>query len=619
MKKVYYLFLLLSCINLVGCDLAKNHSKIDREGDLEVQDYRDLFSPRDVDTEEASDLNNIPPLMPYVAGLSDNLKPMPLVSVNLNQSVPLRDALFELAKEAEYDLELDPGIRGSIIFTARNKPFDVVIKRISDVAGLRYKFEEETLRIEVDNPYSEAYKIDFLNVVRNSNSTISNDISVVSGEGTDTGSSFSTDTTSESNFWAELEGNVSQILNVSGSHDSLRTSRDPRLNVTDPRPVPVEQAGASGNGGEENLNANTGGQQQEQNPPQAVLQVDSLPLDEVEESSGGSDEEGGPSFSINRQAGIILVYATQKQHEEVASYLALVKKTLTSQVLIEAKILEVTLSDEFSTGIAWNDIDLLGDGFLSFTSGTIDDGGFISGVRPVLNPAVAPPTNFSVGFAGNDALAVVEAVSRFGTVKALASPRLTVLNNQPAILNVATNVVYFDIEIDRTDGTDSNPPTLEVESDVESVPEGVLINVIPSIDLDSRSISMALRPTVTTIESFVDDPSVAFVAGDTGLTNAVPQVNIQEIDSVINMHSGEAIVMGGLMQDRVESTQAGVPGLSEIPLAGSLFRNQGDQITKTELVIFLKATILDGGNSTIHNTDRDFYKKFSGDRRPFKL
>ncbi len=618
MKKIYFTFLLLSFVNLSGCDLARNYTKIDREGDMEVQDYRDLFAPREAENDVDAADDVIPPFMPYVAGLSDGLKAMPLVSVNLNQSVPLRDALFELAKEADYDLELDPNIRGSIIFTARNKPFDAVIKRISDVAGLRYSFEDDILRLELDSAFSKTYKIDFLNVVRNSTSSISNDISVVSGEGADTGSNFTADTATESNFWGELETNLAQILNVPGSYNSLRTAKDPRLNVTDPRPVAVEQTGTAGDAGEENLNANTVAQQSEQNPPQAVLQVDSLPLDE-DDGTQSDEEETEISFAVNKQAGIILVYAPQKQHEQVQKYLTLVKRAMTSQILIEAKILEVSLSDEYSAGIAWNEIDFLGDGFFGFQSGSIVDGVLTGNVRPGLTPNVDPATNFRLGIAGSDGLAVADAVSRFGTVKALASPRLTVLNNQPAVLNVATNVVYFELEIDQTDGTDNTPPRTEVESEIKSVPEGVLINVIPSIDLDNNSISMALRPTVTTIESFVNDPGVAFIAGDTGLTSPVPQVNVQEIDSVINMESGQAIVMGGLMQDRVESTQRGIPVMSELPIAGALFRNQADSIRKTELVIFLKATIVNGGNQTIHETDRDFYKKFSGDRRPFKM
>ncbi|MCB9973336.1 MAG: type II and III secretion system family protein [Rhodospirillales bacterium] len=625
---MYIVLSLVSLIGLTGCDLAKNYTKVDREGNLEAQDYRDAFAPREAEVDEAAAADDsIPPLMPYVAGLSDNLKPMPLVSVNLNQSVPLRDALFELAKEAEYDLELDPNIRGSIIFTARNKPLDVVVDRIADVAGLRYQFVDDTLRIELDSPYSKTYKIDFLNVIRNSDSEITNSISVVSGDGADTGSKFKANTSSEGDFWAELEANISQILNVQGSY--MRTTRDPRLNVTDPKPVPVEQAGASEGGKASSAQGGAGapsanGQQPSAEPPQAVLQVDSLPLDEEDSSrkkgrSSSTKEEPEISFSINKQAGIILVYAPDKLQKQVQKYLDLVRKTVTSQVLIEAKVLEVSLTDEFATGISWGDINLLGDGVLNFQSGTAA-GGFITGMRPSLNPVTNPTTDLSIGVIGNDAQALMEAVSRFGTVKALASPRLTVLNNQPAVLNVATNVVYFELEINITDGTTTTAQRTEIQSDIKTVPEGILINVMPSIDLETGMISMSVRPTVTSVEDFVDDPGFAFAASTVGsnLSNRVPQVNVQEIDSVINMASGQAIVMGGLMQDRSESSQSGIPMLSEIPLAGNLFKNQGDKISKKELVIFLKATILDSG-SNVHDTDKDFYKMFSNDRRPFKM
>jgi general secretion pathway protein D len=620
-----FLCLSLAVLALSGCDLAKNHTKIDREGNREFQDYRDAMAPRLPDVSDMDpEVDEIPPLMSYVAPVSDNLKPMPLVSVNLNQSVPLRDALFELAKEADYDLELDPNIRGSIIFTARNKPFDQVVERIADIAGLRYKFNEDTVRIELDSAYSKTYKIDYLNMIRNSNSSISNDVSVVSGEGTDTGSQYSTETISENNFWLEMESNISQILNVPASYNNLRTLRDPRLTVTNPQPVAVERTGAAGEEGAAVVEGAEGeptavAQPQEvSEPPQAVLEVESLPLDEETNQNnrgGNNNDEPEISFSINKQAGALLVYAPQRMHEQVQSYLELVKKAITSQVLIEAKVLEVTLRDEFSAGINWDSFDILGgDVALGFSSGNVTDT-----VRGTFDPTISPDTNFRLGFFGNDAQAVVDAVSRFGVVKALASPRLTVLNNQQAVLNVATNLVYFEIDIETT-STDAGTET-EIDSEIRNVPEGVLINVQPSIDLETGTISMAVRPTITRVVSSVADPAVAFAAARAGasdIQSLIPQVNVQEIDSVIRMHSGQAVVMGGLMQDRVESTQNGVPALSELPLAGVLFRNQNDVIEKTELVIFLKATIIEGSDS-IHNTDRDLYKMFSSDRRPLDM
>ena len=160
-----------------------------------------------------------------------------------------------------------------------------------------------------------------------------------------------------------------------------------------------------------------------------------------------------------------------------------------------------------------------------------------------------------------------------------------------------------------------------MDSEIKNVPEGVLINVQPSINLDDRSVSMAVRPTVTRIVGTIDDPAVAFVAQglDTPISSPIPIVNIQEMDSVVKMNSGEALIMGGLMQDRTDSGQSGVPVLSEIPLLGSAFRQQLDQVQKTELIVFLKATIIDNGNDTISKVDRDMYKRFSGDRRPLRM
>jgi MSHA biogenesis protein MshL len=600
-KNTFWIFLLVAVLFLNGCDLSKNYTKIDREGDLEFQDYRDALGPRDPAIGDEAGLDSgVPPLMSYVSPVSEDLKAMPLVSVNLNQTVPLRDALFELAKEADYDLVLDPNIRGSVIFTARNKPFDKVIERIADIANLRYEFDEDSLRIQVDSPYTHIYKLDYLNIIRQSTSSISNDVSVVSGEGTDTGSRFETETTSESDFWTALEANISQMLDVSLGAPSMRTVNDPQITVSEPRPVPANEVATT----------------EDDSAPQAVLQVDSLPVG-MDNDNAATDER--VAYSINRQAGTLMVYAPKKVQDKVAEYLDTIRKTMTSQVLIEAKVMEVTLNDEFAAGIDWDAFDFFGgDISMRFRSGDSDSSGVINLARGALDPATSPETNFRLGIFGNDAQAVVDMVSRFGVVKALASPRLTVLNNQSAVLNVATNLVFFEIDIETQ--VDEGTRETTVDSEIRNVPEGVLINVHPSIDLDTNTISLALRPTVTRVVSSVADPGVAFVAAEAGTTieSLIPQVNVQEIDSVIRINSGEAIVMGGLMQDRTESEQNSLPGLGELPIAGSLFRNQTDRIQKTELVIFLKATIVENGN-TVHDADRDLYRKFSKDRHPFKL
>lgn len=602
-------------IGVGGCDLANNTLKTDRTSGMEFQDYRDAMAPREHDLDEGSDAqgNTIPQFQSYVADNTVSTKPVPLVSISVNQSVPLRDVLYELAEQADYDLELDPNIRGAIIFTARERPFDQVVERISEIAGLRFRFEDDVMRVELDKPYNKTYKIDYLNYIRSNTGSVRNDIAVVSGDGADTGSTFEASTTSEADFWGELGANVQQILG-NAANRSLATTRDPRITAAERNPDVAAVAPQTDAAGNVTVAA-----------PDAVLNVEALPLEDdlnTSSNTASNEAEGAFSFAVNKQAGLITAFASDRAHKELEEYLNKVRRSVTSQVLIEAKILEVSLQDQFAAGIDWQ--ALAGsEGLLRFT-GPVSGGTLVNPTDVVSNrPEIgisslsgATNSNFFAAYLGNDINVLVNAIQGFGTVKALASPRMTVLNNQSAVMNVATNQVFFEIDINRTQGTDGQGDTIEIDSEIRNVPEGVLMNVIPSIDLDNRSVSLSLRPTITRVVGQRQDPAVSFVAPD--IVSLIPELNVQEIDSVIKVNSGQAIVLGGLLQDRVESINEGVPVVSEVPVLGNLFKKKGDDIQKTELVILLKATIVEG-NNTVHNTDKDLYRQFSQDRRPFKL
>lgn len=593
-----------------GCDLANNHTKIDRSANNEFQDYRDALAPRENGFDSSFVASDVPDFQPYVAENVEKMPPMPLVSIAINQSIPLREALFELAKQADFDIELDPRIQGSVIFTARNKPMDVVIDRICEISGLRYKIDGTTLRIELDTPYSKNYKIDYLSFVRTNDSKMTTDVSVASSGGGESGgvsggSSFSVTSKAESDFWTELDANIKQILTSNATGSYLKTSSDPDITLststgvvppvppmdgaslqdvrpqagteyrisspmsipsapegqvsvppalTAPEEVPVpsndvlaptaapvapQPAPVTLDGGSATAVAPVSA------PP--TLRIESLPSNLSGQSAGQNQVQFTPTFSINKQAGVISVFANERLHKQISEYLEEVKRSTTAQVLIEAKVLEVSLSDEFATGIDWSLLDRIGD---FSVSGTFAKPSFTTASTNVI----------TAGFSGNDISSFVSALSRFGTVHALASPRLTVLNNQSAVLNVAKNQVYFELDIQRdttTDGTNSTVNT-DINSDIKTVPEGVLINVLPSINLDKRVVSMQVRPTVTKIADYVNDPSVTFASGGT-IESKIPIVRVQEVDSVLNMKSGEIMVMGGLLQDSTNSTQEGVP------------------------------------------------------------
>lgn len=627
--QIFPVILLSSLILITGCDFVSNQFKADRDRNLEMQDFKDGLSSRVEQLEKNSAASNgrggnasIPSFQPYISNMTENMKPMPLVSISVNQSVSLRDVLFELAQQAEYDLELDPRIRGSIIFTARNKPFDVVVRKIAELADLRYRFEDDMLRVELDLPYSKLYKIDYLSYIRTNEGSIRNNVTVVTGEGTDTGSTFQAISESRSDFWGELDLNLQQILGSSAAN-RRSTSTNPRITATEQNPD-VQAVSPTV---DENGNVIV-------SPPDAVLNVESLPEDEEEQQQFGSNASAdndpfAPTFSLNRQAGIVSVFANDKTQKKVAEYLSVLRRASTAQVLIEAKILEVGLTDEFITGIDWRSMGLLSGeitaNYLGSGAGILDT--FRGGTTATAAQSIISPTgatqatnsNFVLGYMGNDIEAVAQAISGFGTVRALASPRLTVLNNQSAVLNVANNIVYFELDVDVT--TEDGVTQTNVDSDIRNVPEGVLVNVQPAINLDKGTISMALRPTITRVVNRVNDPAIQFVTAQnniTGVESSIPEVNVQEIDSVINVRSGQAVVLGGLLQDRTFSSEEGVPGLMEVPMFGAMFKKHRDITTKTELVILLKATILDPGKG-VDDTDKDIYRQFSGDRRPFKL
>lgn len=619
---LFYIFAGVLITGLSSCDLARNHSQMDRDSNMDIQNFRDGLSPREISEQEIAEFekdSTRPEFSSYVSEPDGFDEPTPLVSVSVNQNVPLRDVLFELAKQADLDLEMDPNITGSIIMTARNKPLDSVIQRISKLAGLRYELDGKSLRVENDYPYQKTYRMPYLNILRSSatNVTTSVEISGSQGEGTsgntNTGSNYTMDTTSEGDFWTEINNSIEHILSEDVNASLSKTQADPDISVSVSQPAPV--AGTSGN-----------------TPPSARLNVQSLPTSGGSQTNirrgGQGGAQGGAlaaTYSINRQSGLLTIYAPERQQKKIRNFLNDLKQQATSQVLIEAKVLEVRLSDEYSAGINWSAL-IEGPGSLVTDTSFFNPGG---ASRPTLTPDVT--YNFNISAAVDNVSVFVDAISRFGTVRALASPRITVLNNQPAMLNVTESRVYFDIDVDSENDENfagQDRVTIEIDSETFSVPEGVLINVIPSIDHESNSTMLVLKPTVTRVVGFVENPAsaaaVAIVEGDIGneladVSTTVPELSVQEFDSVINLRSGEVAVLGGLLEDRLESDREGVPIASEIPFFGNLFRAQGDKIEKSELVILIKTTILDSASGTVHDTDRELYKQFARDRRPFKL
>lgn len=602
---------------LSSCDLAENYTKMDRSGDLSFSEYRKemLGKPAAIDPYARDENANVPEMMSLDAAdlrRSNISGKIPLVSVSVNQMVSLREILFDLADRADFDLILDPGIVGSVIYTAKNKPFDQVIDEISDLAGLKYEFKGRLLRLEVDRPYMKRYRLTYLNLVRGFTSSVNASVSVSSGEGgAGNGSSFALNSSSQLDFWNDLTANIAQIMSLSEEFNTvLRTAQDPSVEVIEVSAASSEEDESSedGESSSEDEEGEEGEEGEESSSEESTSDSsessDGGSEDGGADASGGSEEEDAVSFIVNRMAGLITVFGTDRQHKLIDEYLEEIKRSVATQVLIEAKILEVQLTDEFSSGINWTTVfrESMGITNLSF-----------SATAPQFIPAQTGNLTFT--FDGADLDTTIQAISRFGTVRALASPRVTVLNNQSAVLSVAKNRVFFELEIEQT--TEDGVTETDISSEVNTIPEGVVVNVFPAVNPDTKEIMMSLRPSVTRIDDVVNDPAVAFL-NVPGVESEIPIVDVREIDTVVNMLSGEVVVIGGLIQDRSVAQQEGIPVAKEMPILGGLFRNQGDKTDKYELVVMLRATVLDG-RSTIHPTDKRLYKTMAADRRPFNI
>lgn len=564
----------------------RNMGEIDPDLHLKRDDFERMGHENKKNPDGATNAKAPPPI-PSVAPILAAPRPpqigeTKLVSISVTDDVPLKDVLIELARLAKVDIELDSSIEGGISFIANDKPFNQVVERIANLAGLRYNMKNGVLRVERDTPFVETYPLDFLNITRNGSGSVEISTSVLSGgvaeggDGFSTGSSSNISTEISSDLWESLQNNVAMILNY----------------------IPEQTMSDIGTG-------------------------------EDEEEEAEEEGETTNRFVINREAGVLSASATQRQHKLLETYLNKLRRHMSAQVLIEAKIVEVELFDKFQSGIDWSSV--IGrtrvdnfftqsvDGIGETTFGLLSLPG---GSDPATNVGRVPGQAGYQGLGGLDV--AVQLAESFGTTRTLSSPRLHATNNQLAVLTFAENRIFFDIEVTEEEaqlddnGNVISPPGLEISGDPVAIPIGIILNLVPSINLDSNEVTLNVRPTLSRQVGQVEDPVVSLVAQSAGfnLQNFIPVVEVRELDSIMKMKSGQVMVIGGLMEEISENTDLGVPWFSEIPLLGNAFKSQIKDRTKTELIIFIRASIVNSGQSTYEPADRNVYDTFVDDPRP---
>ncbi len=551
----------LVCTSLVSCSDAdgdfSSADPIDRVAGLSVDDYKAALQKK---KERINSIEKKAPPIPtpsssLVAPRAPKIGSNKTVSLSVTDEVPLKDVFIELSRLSDVDIEVDPSITGGVIFKVQDKPFGEVIERLTSLAKLRYSVTSGVLRIEPDYAHIINYPVNFLNLSRSGSGGVSVSTSVLSASAADSGGL------------------------TTGGQSAVTASYDGDL-------WPSVESGIT-----------------------AII----------------GDAEG-VYVNINRQGGVISVNANDEIHDRVGNYLKQVSDYYSSQVLVEAKVVEVQLNDQFRSGVNWSDFNILsGLGF-----------GDISITTPGASSTDFPASVASIDFSrdGGDLAAAVDLVQIFGTTRTISSPRIVSMNNQQSIFTFARNEIYFTVSIEEeteeVEGGD-DITTLNVESEVNSVPIGIILSVQPSIDEKRGEIIMNLRPTISrTTGVNVPDPGFAlqvasilarfpgeFPENVADLTNSIPEVEVRELDTVLRMKTGEVMAIGGMIEQRDNNIDSGVPFISEIPIFGNAFKSVEKESNTVQTVILLKATIIPGYG--VDARDQEFYNKFSTEPRPFEF
>lgn len=561
---------------------------------MQPSDYHLIDTPGATLQATRPEQGDIPPVVK-----APMLPPPPRVQPDLETysvvvaDVEIGELLFAMARDARINVDVHPAVTGRVTVNAIEQTLPQILSRLSRQIDLRYEFDGDNLLVMPDLPFVRHYPVDYVNIERSAQSTtsIATQISSAGGSAlgtTGSGQANNNSTTAIQNsstnqFWRTLLSNVRELVGVSQG-DQTEAGQDTTADSGDPG-----QSSDSSAGGTDTDNATADGEQTDQLSPAAN------------------------TVFANRETGILTVRARQQDHERVREFLDQVMNAARRQVLIEATIAEVQLSEDFQQGVNWQKLRLDGSGW-AFTqqpggvdalgTGTTPGSGPGGLVFPTPAPAGGLPGGASANGAPNPSLGVLRYLNSgsngdigfalsllqsFGKVKVLSSPKISVMNNQTAVLKVVDNRIYFTIDVQVTPGTDTTAPLVTYTSTPNTVPVGFVMSVTPQIK-QTGAVTMNVRPTISRIIGFVNDPNPALAQN--GVTSRIPEIQTREIESILKVASGDIAVMGGLMQESINDTTDAVPGPASLPLVGGLFKYRNDSARKSELVIFLRPVVI---------------------------
>ncbi len=512
-------------------------------------------------------------------------------------NAPANQVFMGIVNGTRYSMLVSPEINSAISVTLKDVTVFEALDAIREMYGYEYKIDGTRIYIQPLTMQTRIFKVNYLvgrrfggSDTRVHSGSIGTAPSSTSTSGTTSTTSGQTGIVQESStiytatrndFWADLE-------------DSVRTVIGCRM--------PTRTSGAS--------TATTG-----------MTGGASAAARSVETVAGRGVEgcEGGRSVVINPQSGVVVVRAMPNEQRDVSVFLKASQLSVERQVMLEAKILEVELNDGYQAGVNWA-------GIANFTKTSIALGrssnGFVanSGTNPGVqlatstinangtptltttldginvNPLLTATQGvFGFAVANQNFASLLEFLQTQGNVQVLSSPRIATLNNQKAVLKVGVDEFFVtNVTTTTTTGTaTTSTPSVTLQPFFS----GIALDVTPQID-ENNIITLHVHPSVSkvsTVNKLVD-------LGAAGTINLpLASSNVSETDSIIRAQDGQVVAIGGLMKQLMSEGRSQVPGVGDVPVVGSLFRQTNQSALKRELVILIKPTVIQGDDGWLQD------------------